>query len=49
MRQRNLTSWPIPEAGKLTVVVMKPPDTPLQFERLGKHGFMKPVLIAVWL
>ena len=48
MRQRSFTCWPMPAAGKLTVVVVKPPETPLQFGRLGKHGFMKLPLIPVW-
>jgi hypothetical protein len=51
MRQRRIVGAPIPAAGRLTVVVWKPPapalEMPLQFGRLGKHGFMKPVLIAV--
>ena len=53
MRQRSFTSWPMPEAGRFTVTVSNPPepplDIPLQLGRLGKHGFMKPVLMAVWL
>jgi hypothetical protein len=51
MRQRRIVGAPMPAAGRLTVVVWKPPapalEMPLQFGRLGKHGFMKPVLIAV--
>jgi hypothetical protein len=51
IRQRTLTCWPTPAAGRFTVVVSKPPEPPLemplQFGRGGKHGFMNPVLIAV--
>jgi hypothetical protein len=50
--QRTLTCWPAAAAGRLTVVVWKPPapafDIPLQLGRVGRHGFWKPVLIDVW-
>jgi hypothetical protein len=49
--QRTFTCCPTPAGGRFTATLSNPPEppfeNPLQLGRLGKHGFIKPVLIAV--
>jgi hypothetical protein len=51
--QRSCTCCPAPAAGRFSVMLSKPPEPPLeiplQLDRLGRHGFENPVLMAVWL
>ena len=53
MRQRSFTIWPMPAAGRFTVVVTKPAEEPLQFGLSPPYccmqGFVKPVLMAMRL
>src|SRR5437763_17181768 len=45
-RQRSCTFWPAAEGGRVTVVVMNPPELPLQHDRL-MSGLKKPGSIIV--
>jgi hypothetical protein len=45
IRQRSTTLWPAAAGGRLTVVVTKPPDAPLQ-AFLPASGLSKAVLIT---